>query len=69
MLTLIAGDNVVTERLSQNDNDAAARVCVVCDRGTSVENGESVDDGVERNQNRPARAKLRSALVGRLSRR
>ncbi|XP_060881765.1 uncharacterized protein LOC132953272 [Metopolophium dirhodum] len=37
-------ENVVTERLCENDNDAVARVCEVYDRGTSVENGESVDD-------------------------
>lgn len=54
----------MTGRLSHNNDDTAARVCEVCDNGTSVENGEFgddtaylrsvVDDGVEasqRNQN------------------
>jgi len=54
---LIAGDKVVMERLSQNDDDTAGRVDEVCDSGTSVKNGElvdvtrhwrpMVDDGVE----------------------
>jgi len=52
---------VVTERLSQDDDDTAARVYEVCDNSTSVENGELgddtayvrlvVDDGVEAHYN------------------
>jgi len=32
------------ELLSQDDDDNVGRVCEVCDNGTSVENGEWVDD-------------------------
>lgn len=40
-------DKTVMELLSQDDDDTVGRVGEVCDNGTSVENGELVDEDAE----------------------